>query len=143
MEAAQMRNKLVAVGLIVAAGIGTFLYMNQKDRENVVQIPPDALYDEDHRHWHNAGGTELHIKGWFWSMGQQKYILQKDADGHLYPQPSGEVPEGKTWSPEHGHWHDIADGLEHEAPTPTPQPPGPAPEGKVWSLEHGHWHDTQ
>lgn len=24
------------------------------------------------------------------------------------PQPPGEVPPGKVWSPEHGHWHDIA-----------------------------------
>jgi hypothetical protein len=23
------------------------------------------------------------------------------------PQPKGPVPEGKIWSPEHGHWHDI------------------------------------
>jgi len=22
------------------------------------------------------------------------------------PQPLGEAPAGKIWSPEHGHWHD-------------------------------------
>lgn len=29
------------------------------------------------------------------------------ADGPPYPQPPGEPPAGKVWSPEHGHWHDI------------------------------------
>ncbi len=64
----------------------------------------------------------------------------------LTPQPPGPVPEGKVWSPEHGHWHDIATGgvntaTPAPAPALTPQPPGPVPEGKVWSPEHGHWHD--
>ena len=31
------------------------------------------------------------------------------------PQPPGEVPPGKVWSVEHGHWHD--------APSPLPIPP--------------------
>ena len=72
----------------------------------------------------------------------------------LTPQPPGPAPEGKVWSPEHGHWHDIvAAGSQSSganvsqattlsAPaTLTPQPPGLVPEGKVWSPEHGHWHD--
>ena len=134
MEAQQKRNKFIAVGLIMIAGIGFFLYM----QENVVEIPADSVYDEEHRHWHNAGGTELHISGWYWNMAQQKFLVSKE---RMHPQPPGEVPEGKTWSPEHGHWHNIADGSEPEDLTPTPQPPGPVPEGKVWSLEHGHWHD--
>jgi hypothetical protein len=69
------------------------------------------------------------------------------------PQPPGPAPEGKVWSPEHGHWHDApAPGTPQTNTanvTPnsasqqlTPQPPGPAPEGKVWSAEHGHWHDA-
>lgn len=69
----------------------------------------------------------------------------------LTPQPPGPVPEGKVWSPEHGHWHDAATGPQvvtmNSSPTaqnfvPAPQPPGPVPEGKVWSTEHGHWHDA-
>lgn len=70
------------------------------------------------------------------------------------PQPPGPAPEGKVWSVEHGHWHDVP-GAQPLLPntsqtitpqpaspaTYTPQPPGPAPEGKVWSAEHGHWHD--
>ncbi|MDA1275547.1 MAG: SEC-C metal-binding domain-containing protein [Verrucomicrobia bacterium] len=70
-------------------------------------------------------------------------------------QPSGPAPEGKVWSPEHGHWHDLAATTGQDinpgvnsTPTPaglaslTPQPPGPVPDGKVWSPEHGHWHDV-
>ena len=71
--------------------------------------------------------------------------------GQLTPQPSGEVPAGKIWSPEHGHWHDantIGNFNPNNALTPTasgsstPQPSGPVPAGKIWSPEHGHWHDV-
>ena len=62
----------------------------------------------------------------------------------LAPQPPGQVPEGKVWSPEHNHWHDApatnADG--ETIFTPKAQPPGLPPPGKVWSYEHGHWHDS-
>lgn len=59
----------------------------------------------------------------------------------LAPQPPGPVPEGKVWSPEHGHWHDapVTGSSERKL---TPQPPGLPPPGKVWSPEHGHWHDS-
>lgn len=30
------------------------------------------------------------------------------APGTLTPQPPGEAPPGKVWSPEHGRWHDAA-----------------------------------
>ena len=73
----------------------------------------------------------------------------------LMSQPPGPAPEGKVWSPEHGHWHDLAaptgqaiNAGGNSTPTPagpasfTPQPAGPVPEGKVWSPEHGHWHDV-
>ena len=59
--------------------------------------------------------------------------------GQLTPQPSGAVPPGKVWSPEHGHWHDAGVPGGHG---PTPQPAGAVPAGKVWSPEHGHWHDA-
>jgi len=73
-------------------------------------------------------------------------------------QPPGPAPEGKVWSEEHGHWHDVTvtvgepvfdPGAAAAGPAQpaaavakTPQPPGEAPEGKVWSEEHGHWHDA-
>lgn len=76
------------------------------------------------------------------------------APGGLQPQPPGPVPEGKVWSPEHGHWHDVqaGDDAGHQVNpinmpaartglNPGPPPPGPAPEGKEWSYEHGHWHN--
>jgi hypothetical protein len=59
------------------------------------------------------------------------------------PQPPGPVPEGKVWSEEHGHWHNVlATPASGDARAPVAQPPGPAPEGKVWSEEHGHWHNV-
>ncbi len=79
------------------------------------------------------------------------------AIGGLTPQPPGDPPPGKVWSPEHGHWHDIPGAAStnvagpfaptstpSQVPPPgtlTPQPPGDPPPGKVWSPEHGHWHD--
>ena len=61
-------------------------------------------------------------------------------------QPPGEVPPGKVWYPEHGHWHDIATNPASAVPgvssnLPQSQPPGEAPPRKVWSPDHGHWHD--
>jgi len=60
------------------------------------------------------------------------------------PQPEGPTPEGKIWSTEHGHWHDItpiSNPLSEPTSTNIPQPKGSVPEGKEWSSEHGHWHD--
>jgi hypothetical protein len=60
------------------------------------------------------------------------------------PQPEGPAPEGKIWSIEHGHWHDItptSNPLSESTSTNIPQPKGSVPEGKEWSSEHGHWHD--
>lgn len=48
------------------------------------------------------------------------------------PQPPGEVPPGKVWSVEHGHWHDAPGALTTPAPAPptvipaAPPPPAPA-----------------
>ena len=39
-------------------------------------------------------------------------------------QPPGEVPPGKVWSVEHGHWHDAPGAL---TPAPTPTTPGITP----------------
>lgn len=50
------------------------------------------------------------------------------------PQPPGEAPPGKVWSPEHGHWHDAPGAVTFPAPvtatpvtTPTPAPPTATP----------------
>lgn len=62
--------------------------------------------------------------------------------------PEGEVPPGKVWSAEHGHWHDSNDvenfsksnSIKSENQIEDPNVPPP---GKVWSAEHGHWHDEK
>ena len=36
----------------------------------------------------------------------QKTEVVRRSPGQLTPQPPGQVPEGKVWSPEHGHYHD-------------------------------------
>jgi hypothetical protein len=78
----------------------------------------------------------------------------------------GPAPQGKVWSVEHGHWHDVNATGTPQTPSPirvdmagggpqvqvqtsgkpaapsTQQPPGAAPPGMVWSPEHGHWHPT-
>ncbi len=71
----------------------------------------------------------------------------------ITPQPPGDAPLGKVWSPEHGHWHDAAIPAGNSATIPAgnsatipvqniAQPAGDAPPGKVWSPEHGHWHNA-
>lgn len=60
---------------------------------------------------------------------------------HTTHQPQGEAPEGKIWSPEHGHWHNIGDTSACLFTVPGSEAPGPPPRpGMVWSKEHGHWH---
>jgi hypothetical protein len=56
------------------------------------------------------------------------------------PQPPGDPPPGKVWSPEHGHWHTAPSAADTLGGTP--QPPGDPPPGKVWSEAHGHWHNA-
>lgn len=127
--------------------------------------PPGKVWSKEHGHWHDiATGTN------------QKSPIQIDASGGLAPvvttpgtkvpklQP-GPAPEGKIWSLEHGHWHDLVDKksikptdepIVASGPLSSPtavrvlgqeivhaQPAGPVPPGKVWSADHGHWHDKQ
>ena len=76
-------------------------------------------------------------------------LTQPDPMTGLYPAPAGPVPEGKVWSPDHGHWHNAAQPAKNAnaSATVNPEsglydpPAGPVPEGKVWSPEHGHWHN--
>lgn len=69
--------------------------------------------------------------------GQQSGRVQP-----LVPQPPGPVPEGKVWSPEHGHWHNAPVNFTDSSGVYHPKPSGLTPPGKVWSYDHGHWHDT-
>lgn len=77
-------------------------------------------------------------------------LTKPDPVTGLYPSPPGPAPEGKVWSPDHGHWHDIPKPANNSIASATVNPesglydppPGPAPDGKVWSPEHGHWHNA-
>ena len=123
--------------------------------------PPGKVWSAEHGHWHDdpsaAGAASATPMTPMQPMQPMQPMSPSAAPGTLTPQPDGPVPDGKVWSPEHGHWHDVApDGSaqpmqmtpipapgDAAAPgTLTPQPEGPAPPGKVWSPEHGHWHDA-
>lgn len=43
------------------------------------------------------------------------------------PQPPGEAPPGKVWSPEHGHWHDAPAALTPPAAAAPSVTPGATP----------------
>ncbi|GEM_PF-5690027 len=78
-------------------------------------------------------------------------VSQEVNPAPLFTPPPGTPPPGQVWSPEHGHWHNIApdpSGVPGSAGAnlgfrPAPAPPGTPPPGKVWSEEHGHWHDIE
>ncbi|MFN0009811.1 MAG: SEC-C metal-binding domain-containing protein [Planctomycetota bacterium] len=116
--------------------------------------PPGKVWSAEHGHYHDLPATGMPMT--VGPNGLTQLGAPASATGTLTPQPDGPVPEGKVWSPEHGHWHDLpgatpttisSSELTPVSPpagatgTLTPQPDGPVPEGKVWSPEHGHWHD--
>jgi len=122
-------------------------------------VPMGKVWSPEHGHWHNVqpAATATALPSNNSSTGTTSNVFDilpgqegTQAQAKLTPQPPGPVPEGKVWSAEHGHWHNIpaagqvtATNLQPGQPTQlTPQPPGPAPAGKVWSAEHGHWHDA-
>jgi hypothetical protein len=104
------------------------------------EAPEGKVWSYEHGHWHDVVPTEGQPPRE--TVSQPQTASQQDGSpstpaldspAGIVTQPPGPAPEGKVWSAEHGHWHDIV---------LTPQPPGPVPEGKVWSAEHGHWHDA-
>lgn len=106
--AAQTRNKIVLVVVIVAVVAATFINMYRQDlaAKASVEIPEGAVYDKEHRHWHDAEDRELRIPGKVWDYGQERFVNAPEKIGDVYPQPAGAPPPGKVWSPVHGHWHD-------------------------------------
>jgi hypothetical protein len=115
MASTAQKNRLMLTVIVVAAiGLGAFYYLTRSDESSSPATPPP----------------------------QQLQTQPTQAQGRIQ-QPPGPAPEGKVWSPEHGHWHDAPGTTPASTPGQlTPQPPGPAPEGKVWVPEHGHWHDA-
>jgi hypothetical protein len=66
--------------------------------------PEGKVWSSEHGHWHNAPGAATPS-----GSGTNPISIAPGATpesgGELTPQPPGPAPEGKVWSPEHGHWH--------------------------------------
>ena len=147
----------IAIGLVVLIGGG--LLMNyysttptsgprgnvQAPGQSIPQpegeAPQGKVWSAEHGHWHDApeGITAEQDPAQAASEAAPSVETPVQQTGGI-PQPEGPVPAGKVWSPEHGHWHDVAESTPPAGP-PYPQPEGPVPEGKIWSADHGHWHD--
>lgn len=128
---------IAVIVLLAAAipALGYMYKLDQQKREELT-LPAGSYYSEEHRHWHAPDGTEIIIPGYVWSPVQMRWLkitdslLEKiEAEQEKYGQPHGEpeapgfsnlpegqggvpappgpAPEGKVWSPEHGHYHDI------------------------------------
>ncbi|HEY0157685.1 MAG TPA: SEC-C metal-binding domain-containing protein [Thermoanaerobaculia bacterium] len=69
------------------------------------------VWSEEHGHWHDAaapvGGAPISPAMTPLTPAQRQQQQQSRAQPFRKPQPPGPAPEGKVWSPEHGHWHDV------------------------------------
>lgn len=73
--------------------------------------PPGKVWSPEHGHWHDQPGATPPSAG----QSQQVKLPAPQKPGVAgpnqpaaanTPQPPGIAPEGKVWSPEHGHYHD-------------------------------------
>jgi len=137
------RNRIITFIVVFALSI---LFAKVMFREEP-SAPEGKVWSEEHGHYHDANapaGTPVQGRT---PTGQQGPLPGQT--GQNVPEPPGQAPPGKVWSPEHGHYHDVNSpaGATPSAPAQTgqnvPQPAGPVPPGKVWSPEHGHWHDVR
>ena len=92
---------LAAAGGVVIGSTGTYFYLKPLVAQKLSASPA-------------TGGTLQSIA----TPPQQQFIPA--------PQPPGEVPPGKVWSVEHGHWHDVPVALTIPAPAPAPPETTPA-----------------
>jgi SEC-C motif len=77
------------------------------------QPPPGKVWSAEHGHWHDAAAptpapgapSPIRIEQ---SSGPAQPTGNTAPISVSRPQPPGEVPPGKVWSTEHGHWHDAA-----------------------------------
>jgi hypothetical protein len=69
-------------------------------------VPPGKVWSTEHGHWHDvAARSPIQI-----TPGPglpANAAVNAQTPGSLTPAPPGPAPEGKVWSPEHGHWHDV------------------------------------
>ncbi len=66
--------------------------------------PEGKVWSSEHGHWHNAPGAATPSRSGTNPISITPGGTPKSS-GELTPQPPGPPPEGKVWSPEHGHWH--------------------------------------
>lgn len=107
------------------------------------------VWSQEHNHWHNAAGKAIPPAAPV-KIERVAPPAAPAVAANGIPQPTAVAPPGKTWSAEHGHWHDLPTEAQPVSnirvfpkggPPKYPAPDGPAPAGKVWSADHGHWHD--
>lgn len=82
------------------------------------------VWSKEHNHWHKAAPTSpISTGGGMTALEKVTAAIAEPLPPTpdnpiglriggkpvgLQPQPAGEAPAGKVWSPEHGHWHDVA-----------------------------------
>ncbi len=71
--------------------------------------PAGQVWSVEHGHWHSTTPptSALQVSPIQTSGGTLTPTVTPQPPKSV-PQPAGEVPAGKVWSPEHGHWHDKA-----------------------------------
>jgi hypothetical protein len=69
--------------------------------------PAGKVWSVEHGHWHDAAPPSgaVQVSPIQTSRGNLTPTVTPNPPQPV-PQPPGEVPPGKVWSPEHGHWHD-------------------------------------
>lgn len=98
------------VAAVAAAGLVPSLVGGKEEEKRAVAASrtprPGKVWSEEHGHWHDAaapvGGAPISPAMTPLTPAQQQQNTFRK------PQPPGPAPEGKVWSPEHGHWHDVA-----------------------------------
>ncbi|HEX2831923.1 MAG TPA: SEC-C metal-binding domain-containing protein [Thermoanaerobaculia bacterium] len=73
--------------------------------------PAGKVWSVEHGHWHDATppSSAVQVSPIQTSRGNLTPSVTPNPPRPV-PQPAGEAPAGKVWSPEHGHWHDKAPG---------------------------------
>ena len=67
--------------------------------------PPGKVWSTEHGHWHEAPVAGARPASPIQVQQSPSSPLRPSVTST--PQPAGEVPPGKVWSTEHGHWHDL------------------------------------
>ena len=109
---------IVVIALIAATGLAATLVNRRKEslpRQSAMPAataprpqppgpaPAGKVWSVEHGHWHDANqAAQQAAQGSTPQPTRENPIVVTRRNA---PQPPGPVPEGKVWSPEHGHWH--------------------------------------